>query len=97
MRARLYLDGCSFTYGTGLSAESTLAHLLANQGGYNVRNNSRPGKSNLSIALDAYDNIHNHDIIIIGWTFSSRTYLKYNNIDIDLLNLSIKNASFFCF
>ena len=85
MPARLYLDGCSFTHGTGLPSDSTLAHLLVNLGRYNVTNNSRPGKSNLAIALDAYDNISNHDIIVIGWTFSSRTYLKYNNIDIDLL------------
>jgi hypothetical protein len=85
MTARLYLDGCSFTYGIGLSQQSTLGHLFANSGGYLVTNNSRPGKSNLAIALDAYDNIANHDVIVIGWTFSSRTYLKYHNRDIDFL------------
>lgn len=85
MTVSLYLDGCSFTYGTGLSSEFTLGHLFANQGGYNVTNNSRPGKSNLAIALDTYDNISKHDVIVIGWSFSSRTYLKYNNMDIDLL------------
>lgn len=85
MTASLYLDGCSFTYGAGLSSELTLGHLFANRGGYNVTNNSRPGKSNLAIALDTYNNISKHDVIVIGWSFSSRTYLKYNNIDIDLL------------
>jgi len=85
MTASLYLDGCSLTYGLGLSPESTLGHLFVDQGGYDVTNNSRPGKSNLAIALDTYSNVSKHDIIVIGWTFSSRTYLKYNNIDIDLL------------
>lgn len=85
MTSRLYLDGCSFAYGTGLSQQSTLGHLFADSGGYLVTNNSRPGKSNLAIALDTYDNISNHDVIVIGWTFSSRTYLKYHNRDIDFL------------
>jgi hypothetical protein len=76
----LYFNGCSFTYGTGLSPESTLGRLLGDQGGYNVTNNSRPGKSNLAIALDTYDNVSKHDVIVIGWTFSSRTYLKYKTI-----------------
>lgn len=85
MTARLYLDGCSFTYGTGLSQQSTLGHLFADSGGYQVTNNSRTAKSNLAIALDTYDNIANHDVIVIGWTFSARTYLKYHNRDLDFL------------
>jgi hypothetical protein len=85
MTARLYLDGCSFTYGTGLSQQSTLGHLFTGSGGYMVTNKSRPGKSNLAMALDTYDNISNHDVIVVGWTFGSRTYLKYHNRDIDFL------------
>jgi hypothetical protein len=85
MTAKLYLDGCSFTYGTGLSQQSTLGHLFADNGGYLVTNKSRPGKSNLAMALDTYDNIFNHDVIVVGWTFGSRTYLKYHNRDIDFL------------
>jgi hypothetical protein len=80
---RLYLDGCSFTYGLGLAPEHTLSGLWQNE--YEVINKSRPGKSNLAIALDAFENIPSCDVIIIGWTFSSRSYLKYQNYDIDLL------------
>ena len=85
MTQRLYLDGCSYTYGLNLPRELTMEHLFVNRGGYVVTNNSRPGKSNLAIALDTYDNISDYDVIVVGWTFSSRTYLKYHNRDIDFL------------
>ena len=80
---RLYLDGCSFTYGLGLEHQHTLAGLWQDQ--YEVINKSRPGKSNLAIALDAFENIPSCDVVVIGWTFSSRSYLKYQKYDIDLL------------
>jgi hypothetical protein len=80
---RLYLDGCSFTYGLGLEHEHTLAGLWQDQ--YQVINKSRPGKSNLAIALDAFENIPSCDIAVIGWTFSARSYLRYQKYDIDLL------------
>lgn len=85
MTQRLYLDGCSLTYGLNLPRESTLEHLFVENGDYNVTNNSRPGKSNLAIALDAFKNYRNHEVIVIGWTYSSRFYLKYHGMDIDLL------------
>ena len=53
MSKRLYLDGCSYTYGLGLDSTHTLGYLFQYQGEYVVTNKSRPGKSNLAIAIDA--------------------------------------------
>lgn len=80
---KLYLDGCSLTFGLGLESHDTLAGQWDSE--YEIINKTRPGKSNLAIALDAFENIQNCDIVVIGWTFSSRSYLKYQNYDIDLL------------
>lgn len=80
---KLYLDGCSLTYGLGLDRHETLAGRWESQ--YEIINKTRPGKSNLAIALDTFKNIQTCDIIVIGWTFSSRSYLKYHDYDIDLL------------
>lgn len=83
MSKRLYLDGCSYTYGLGLDHNDTLAGRWESQ--YEIINKTRPGKSNLAMALDTFENIQSCDIIVIGWTFSSRSYLKYHGHDIDLL------------
>jgi len=83
MYKRLYLDGCSYTHGVGINSSNTLAGRWSSE--YEVINKTRPGKSNLAIALDAFENIQNCDLVIIGWTYSSRSYLKYQNHDIDLL------------
>lgn len=85
MSKRLYLDGCSYTYGLGLDSKHTLGHLFQYQGEYIVTNKSRPGKSNLAIAIDAYSNFKNCDTIVLGFTYASRFYLKSHNHDIDFL------------
>jgi hypothetical protein len=85
MVTRLYLDGCSYTYGLNLDPKHTLGTLFSN-GGYQVTNASRPGKSNLAIAMDVQNQIKNHDIIIVGWSYSMRFYLKYDDYDIDFLH-----------
>ena len=84
MEKRLLLDGCSFTYGLNLAKEETLEqHFIEN--GYQVTNLSRPGKSNHAIALDVYNNIDKCDVLVVGWTFSSRWHLRYHDDDIDLM------------
>jgi len=83
MSKRLYLDGCSYTYGLGLATNHTLGYLLQHQGEYIVTNKSRPGKSNLAIAIDTYNNFKNHDTIVLGFTYASRFYLKAYDHDID--------------
>lgn len=93
MTQKLYLDGCSFTYGLGLPSSDTLASLFANRGQYIVTNSSRPGKSNMAIAMDAYKNFKNHNVVVLGFTYSSRFYLKYNNNNIDFLNTRYKSSS----
>jgi hypothetical protein len=84
MQKRLLLDGCSYTYGLNLQREETLEqHFI--ESGYEVINLSRPGKSNSAIALDLYNNIDSCDILVVGWSFSSRWHLKYHSHNIDLL------------
>ena len=84
MQKKLLLDGCSFTYGLNLKPHETLEHHFV-ECGYDVLNLSRPGKSNHAIALDVYKNLEHCDVVVVGWTFSSRWHLKYHEHDIDLL------------
>jgi hypothetical protein len=84
MQKRILLDGCSFTYGLGLKRTQTLEHWF-NESGYDVINLSRPGKSNQAMALDIYSNIDQCDIVVAGWSFSSRWHMQYHDQDIDFL------------
>ncbi len=79
---RLYLDGCSLTWGQGLDTTEQLASLFSKKGGYTVINESRPGKSNMAIAYDTYQHT-TPEIYVLGWTFSSRFGLKYHDQNID--------------
>lgn len=84
MQKRLLLDGCSFTYGLGLASDQTLEQHFV-KSGYDVINLSRPGKSNHAMALDIYQNLDRADIVVAGWTFSSRWHINYHQHDIDFL------------
>jgi hypothetical protein len=80
---RLYLDGCSYTYGLNLDKKYNLETLFTNIGGWTVTNQSRNGKSNLAIAMDAYQNCQDHDMFILGFTYSGRFHIKYQQHNID--------------
>jgi len=67
-----------------LDREQTLEHWFL-ESGYTVVNLSRPGKSNQAMALDIYSNVDECDIVVAGWSFSSRWHLQYHGQDIDLL------------
>jgi len=82
--SKLYLDGCSFTYGLGLEEHQRLQAMFENAG-YEVTNLSRPGKSNMAIVLDTFNNIDKFDRFVLGFTYSGRYYLKFRNTDIDIL------------
>lgn len=82
--SKLYLDGCSFTYGLGLEKSQQLQAMFE-KAGYEVTNLSRPGKSNMAITLDTFNNIGNFDRFVLGFTYSGRYYLKFRNTDIDML------------
>jgi len=79
----LYLDGCSMVYGQGLPREQSLGSLFSVQGGYNVMDQSRLGKSNLAMVMDTYKNFKDFDVIVLGFTFSSRFYIGYNDQNLD--------------
>lgn len=85
MTKKLYLDGCSFTFGEGLDPEERLGQLFEVTGGYLVNNLSRSGKSNLAIAMDIFKHSQDADIIVVGWSFADRFYLKVNEFDVDFL------------
>ena len=80
---RLYLDGCSLTYGQGLPRDQSLGSLYQTIGGYAVKDNSRPGKSNMSIVFDTYQNFQDYDVFVLGFTFSSRFGIKYHDQNLD--------------
>jgi hypothetical protein len=79
----LYLDGCSMIHGMGLPRTESLAALMSSKGGYDVIDKSRNGKSNISIALDAYRNWDKCDIFVLGFTYSSRFGLEFENTNLD--------------
>jgi hypothetical protein len=86
MVKRLYLDGCSLTYGFGLNREDSLGSLFDIRGSYQVLDNSRPGKSNIAIVFDAYQNFQNYDTFVLGFTYSSRFGIKYHDQNLDFFS-----------
>lgn len=76
---KLYLDGCSLTYGHGLSRIDSLGNLFKTMGGYDILDNSFPGKSNMMICFDAHQNRHQFDLFVLGFTFSNRFGLKFKD------------------
>lgn len=86
---RIYIDGCSLTYGQGLPRDKSLASLFRSIGQHEeVLDMSRPGKSNLAIMQDTWDNRTNFDVYILGFTYASRTYLKVRDLNLDFHNVS---------
>ncbi len=83
MVQKLYLDGCSLVYGQGLDRKDCLSSLFVNKGFYDVLDKSRPGKSNIAIAVDTYKNFSNYDVFVLGFTFSSRFGMKYHDQNLD--------------
>jgi hypothetical protein len=79
----IYLDGCSLVHGPGLQDKDRLAELFRNPGDYVVKDQSRLGKSNLAIVMDTYKNYKDYDIMVLGFTYSSRFYMQYQGQDLD--------------
>jgi hypothetical protein len=80
---KLYLDGCSLTYGKGLDRDQSLGSLYQTIGGYTVTDKSRPAKSNAAIAVDTYNHWHEHEVFVLGFTYSSRFGLGYRDQNIN--------------
>ena len=83
MVKKLYLDGCSLTYGQWLERSQSLGALFDTRGSYQVHDQSRPGKSNMAIVFDTYQNFQDYDVFVLGFTYSSRFGLKYNDQNLD--------------
>lgn len=82
---KVYVDGCSMVYGQGLPRNQSLSSLFSSMGGYEVLDKSSPGKSNMSICFDAYQHRQNFDIMVLGFTFSSRFGIKYHDQDLKFM------------
>ena len=83
MVKRLYLDGCSFTYGQGLDRQDSLGSLFNTRGKYQVFDNSRRGKSNMAIAFDTYQSFREYDTFVLGFTYASRFGIKCHDQNLD--------------
>lgn len=83
MVKRLYLDGCSLTYGQGLLRQDSLGVLFNTRGGYEILDYSRPGKSNIAIVFDTYKHFRKYDTFVLGFTYSARFGLKYHDENLD--------------
>ncbi len=83
MTRKLYLDGCSMTYGKGLERRESLGSLFRDIGGYRVYDQSRPAKSNAAIAVDTYNHYSDYDVFVLGFTYSSRFGLGYQDQNIN--------------
>ena len=86
---KIYIDGCSLTYGQGLPREHSIGRLFQTVGLHEtVMDMSRPGKSNSAIAHDTWNNKSDFDVYILGFTYSNRIYLKYRELNLDFHSLS---------
>jgi hypothetical protein len=83
MVKRLYLDGCSLTYGQGLPRNDSLGSLFKTPGEYDVLDKSRPGKSNIAIAVDTYQNYKNFDTFVLGFSYADRFGIQYQDQNLD--------------
>jgi hypothetical protein len=91
---KVYIDGCSLTYGQGLSRDKSLGQLLVNIGNHQVMDKSRPAKSNQAIIADTWNNRNNYDVYFLGFTYSNRYHIKFRNLDIDLYPSKITNINY---
>lgn len=86
---RVYVDGCSLTYGQGLPREKSIGALFKTIGLHEtVQDMSRPAKSNSAICYDTWNNKNSFDVYILGFTFSNRSFIKFRDINLDFHNLS---------
>ena len=82
---KIYVDGCSLTYGYGLDREYSLSNLLKTKLDIEIDDYSYPSKSNYTIALDLYSTKIDYDLYIIGWTYSSRIEFNINGTIIECI------------
>ena len=91
---KVYLDGCSLTYGQGLPREKSIGQLLETIGKHQVIDRSRPAKSNQAIIADTWNHRNNYDVYFLGFTYSDRYHIKFRNLDIDMYPSKITNIHY---
>ena len=91
---KIYLDGCSLTYGQGLPRDKSIGQLLVSICNHQVLDKSRPAKSNQAIIFDTWNNRNDHDVYFLGFTYSNRYHIKFRNLDIDLYPSNINDIKY---
>lgn len=92
---RVYIDGCSMTYGQGLPRANSIGSLFKTVGLHEtVLDMSRPGKSNQAIVSDTWNHRNDYDVYILGFTYSNRFYIKFRDQDLDFHSLSSFSISY---
>lgn len=86
---KIYIDGCSLTYGQGIPRDKSIGSLFKTVGLHEiVLDSSRPGKSNLAIAFDTWNSRNDFDVFVLGFTYSNRSYLKFRDLNLDFHSVS---------
>lgn len=76
---RIYVDGCSLTYGEGLPRADSIGARLGAE-----LDLSRPGKSNMAMAIDLIDCLDTYDLYVLGFTYPSRYTFYHQDTAIDV-------------
>lgn len=83
----LYVNGDSFTYGTGVEHSNTWAYLLSQRLGINLVNDAVPGSSNDRIVRTTLDSLakYNPELVIIAWSSFLRT--EWSSMQLEPMHL----------
>jgi len=85
---KLYVNGCSFTYGNVLPENETWPVLLAEELKLELHNNSKNGQSMHSICYNTFMHLASFDpketLVVIGLTWPTRHMVQTHNITLNV-------------
>lgn len=89
---KLYVNGCSFTYGHTLPENKTWPYLLAKELELELHNNSKNGQSMHSISFNTFMHLASFDpedtLVVVGLTWPTRLMVQAHQLT---LNISPNN------
>jgi len=85
---KLYVNGCSFTYGNVLPENETWPVLLAEELNLELHNNSKNGQSMHSICYNTFMHLASFDpketLVVIGLTWPTRHMVQAHNVTLNI-------------
>ena len=85
---KLYINGCSFTYGHNLSKHLTWPELLSKRLNLDLVNQSKNGQSFSGIVWNTIDSLiqesSDETLVVIGFTWSTRYHIRLNDENFDI-------------